>query len=74
MTFQSSTDAAVVLRLMVEREWLDDSSILNGSFFDGCMEDFNDSNVNFVQAMSLYTQVLKDSSDNYYFSAEALGN
>jgi hypothetical protein len=24
--------------------------------------------------MSLYTQVLKDSSDNYYFSAEALGN
>jgi hypothetical protein len=73
-TFQSSTDAAVVLRLMVERGWLDDSSILNGSFFDGCMEDFNDSNVNFVQAMSLYTQVLKDSSDNYYFSAEALGN
>ena len=73
-TFQSSTDAAVVLRLMVERDWLDDSSILNGSFFDGCMEDFNDSNVNFVQAMSLYTQVLKDSSDNYYFSAEALGN
>ena len=38
------------------------------------MEDYNDSNENFVQAMSLYTQVLKNSSDNYYFSAEALSS
>ena len=73
-TFQSSTDAAVVLRLMVERGWLDDSTILDASFFDGCMEDYNDSNENFVQAMSLYTQVLKNSSDNYYFSSEALSS
>ena len=73
-TFQSSTDAAVVLRLMVERGWLDESTILDASFFDGCMEDYNDSNENFVQAMSLYTQVLKNSSDNYYFSAEALSS
>ena len=81
--FQGSGDKSIEaglnwgagLRLMIERNWLNESSILDGSLFHNCETEtlYTNANENIVKIKDLWYMIEKD-GDNYKFSDQALGN
>ena len=64
---------AAGIRHMIERGWLTEASILDGSFFDICGSecDYTDSNNNVVSTKSLWYKI-ESSSGVYSFTSEAV--
>lgn len=64
---------AAGIRHMIERDWLPEASILDGSFFDSCESesDYTDSNSNVVSTKSLWYKI-ESSSGVYSFTSEAV--
>jgi|TARA_B110000211_G_C14077915_1_gene553045 hypothetical protein len=62
------------LALMIQRSWLDQSIIMDGSLFHNCKTetDFTNSNQNLLKIKDLWYMIEKD-GDNYKFSDQALG-
>ena len=59
---------------MIQRSWLDQSIIMDGSLFHNCKTetDFTNSNQNLLKIKDLWYMIEKD-GDNYKFSDQALG-
>tara|TARA_B100000795_G_scaffold66304_1_gene45368 strand:+ start:69 stop:1055 length:987 start_codon:yes stop_codon:yes gene_type:complete len=62
------------LALMIQRNWLDQTTIMDGSLFHNCKTetDFTNSNQNLLKIKDLWYMIEKD-GDNYKFSDQALG-
>jgi hypothetical protein len=68
-----SSRGAAGLRLMVERTWLTESDILDGTLFHSCISetDYTDANNNVVQTKSLWYKI-EQSNGVYSFTSEAV--
>ena len=62
------------LRLMVERGWLDESKIIDGSLFHNCvrMAEFQDSNPRIQFVKNMWHSVEEKNQDQFVFTNEAL--
>jgi len=80
--YQSSKDKSIsngyawsaALALMIQRNWLDQATIMDGSLFHNCVTEteYTNSNENLVKVKDLWYMIEKD-GDNYKFSDQALG-
>jgi hypothetical protein len=81
--YQGSKDKSIsngyawsaALALMIQRNWLDQSTIMDGSLFHNCDTEaqYTNSNENIVKVKDLWYMIEKD-GDSYKFSDQALGN
>ena len=64
---------AAGIRLMIERNWLDEAIVLNGSLFHNCETEnlYTDSNSNMAKIKSLFSKIEKN-GDKFTFSSQAL--
>jgi len=80
--YQSSKDKSIsngyawsaALALMIQRNWLDQATIMDGSLFHNCVTEteYTNSNENLVKVKDLWYMIEKE-GDNYKFSDQALG-
>ena len=80
--YQSSKDKSIsngyawsaALALMIQRNWLDQATIMDGSLFHNCITEteYTNSNENLVKVKDLWYMIEKE-GDNYKFSDQALG-
>ncbi|MGY8946659.1 MAG: hypothetical protein ACKVJS_06350 [Flavobacteriales bacterium] len=81
--YQGSKDKSIsngyawsaALALMIQRNWLDQTTIMDGSLFHNCVTEaqYTNSNENIVKVKDLWYMIEKD-GDSYKFSDQALGN
>ena len=66
---------AAGIRLMIERNWLDEAIVLNGSLFHNCETEnlYTDSNSNMAKIKSLFSKIEKN-GDKFTFSSQALND
>lgn len=66
---------AAGIRLMIERNWLDEDMVLNGSLFHNCETEnlYTDSNSNMAKVKSLFSKIEKN-GDKFTFSSQALND
>ena len=66
---------AAGVRLMIERNWLDEAIVLNGSLFHNCETEnlYTDSNSNMAKIKSLFSKIEKN-GDKFTFSSQALND
>ena len=68
-----SSRGAAGIRLMIERGWLTETSILDGSFFHNCVSesDYTDSNSNVLSTKTLWYKI-QETGGVYSFTSEAV--
>ena len=74
-TIDDGNGWAAGIRLMIERNWIDESIVLDGSLFHNCETEnlYTDSNPNMSKLKSLWNKIEKN-GDNYTFSDQALND